>query len=152
VEPPQATAGHGDRLSGNVIVGKGKGGLGRYTKLFQTHADITTVSHVHSPYLGAWAQTHRTLPFHYVPVQRYQLARELPVYIDRRQAEVDFILDKIAENPFNLAILEANGGATVWGKQGLRATAEFILLLEEGAQIQLLADALGGSRPYGPGC
>ncbi|ANC03692.1 class II aldolase/adducin family protein [Pseudomonas parafulva] len=138
-------------FAGNVVRGKAKGGLGRYTKLFQTHADVTTVSHVHSPYLGAWAQTHRTLPFHYVPVQRYQLARELPVYIDRRQAEVDFILDKIAENPFNLAILEANGGATVWGKQGLRATAEFILLLEEGAQIQLLADALGGSRPYGPG-
>lgn len=138
-------------FAGNVVRGKAKGGLGRYTKLFQTHADVSTVSHVHSPYLGAWAQTHRTLPFHYVPVQRYQLARELPVYIDRRQAEVDFILDKIAENPFNLAILEANGGATVWGKQGLRATAEFILLLEEGAQIQLLADALGGSRPYGPG-
>lgn len=138
-------------FAGNVVRGKAKGGLGRYTKLFQTHADVTTVSHVHSPYLGAWAQTHRTLPFHYVPVQRYQLARELPVYIDRRQAEVDFILDKIAENPFNLAILEANGGATVWGKQGLRATAEFILLLEEGAQIQLLADALGGSRAYGPG-
>ena len=130
---------------------RGKGGLGRYTKLFQQHSDITTVSHVHSPYLGAWAQTHRTLPFHYVPVQRYQLARELPVYIDRRQPEVDFILDSIAQNPFNLAILEANGGSTVWGKQGLRATAEFILLLEEGAQLQLLADALGGSRPYGPG-
>ena len=147
-KPLQATV---TDFSGNVIVGKGKGGLGRYTKLFHTHPDITTVSHVHSPYLGAWAQTHRTLPFHYVPVQRYQLARELPVYIDRRQAEVDFILDKIAENPFNLAILEANGGSTVWGKTGLRATAEFILLLEEGAQIQLLADALGGSRPYGPG-
>ena len=147
-KPLQATV---TDFTGKVIYGKGKGGLGRYTKLFQTHPDVTTVSHVHSPYLGAWAQTHRTLPFHYVPVQRYQLARELPVYIDRRQAEVDFILDKIAENPFNLAILEANGGSTVWGKQGLRATAEFILLLEEGAQLQLLADALGGSRAYGPG-
>ena len=147
-KPLQATV---TDFAGKVIYGKGKGGLGRYTKLFQTHPDITTVSHVHSPYLGAWAQTHRTLPFHYVPVQRYQLARELPVYIDRRQAEVDFILDKINENPFNLAILEANGGSTVWGKQGLRATAEFILLLEEGAQLQLLADALGGSRAYGPG-
>lgn len=138
-------------FSGKVIFGKGKGGLGRYTKLFATHPEVTTVSHVHSPYLGAWAQTHRTLPFHYVPVQRYQLARELPVYIDRRQPEVDFILDTIAANPFNLAILEANGGSTVWGKQGLRATAEFILLLEEGARLQLLADALGGSRAYGPG-
>ena len=138
-------------FNGKVILGKGKGGLGRYTKLFQQHPDVTTVSNVHSPYLGAWAQTHRTLPFHYVPVQRYQLAREFPVYIDRRQPEVDFILDTIAANHFNLAILEANGGSTVWGKQGLRATAEFILLLEEGARLQLLADALGGSRAYGPG-
>lgn len=147
-KPLQATV---TDFAGKVLYGKGKGGFGRYTKLFQTHPDITTVSHVHSPYLGAWAQTQRTLPFNYVPVQRYQLARELPVYIDRRQQEVDFIIDRIAENPFNLAILEANGGSTVWGKQGLRATAEFILLLEEGAQLQLLAEAIGGSRAYGPG-
>ncbi|MGA6106316.1 class II aldolase/adducin family protein [Pseudomonas solani] len=138
-------------FAGNVVFGHGRGGAGRYTKLFQQHADITTVSHVHSPYLGAWAQTQRSLPFHYVPVQRYQLARELPVYIDRRQQEVDFILERIAENPYTPAILEANGGSTVWGKQGLRATAEFILLLEEGAQLQLLAAAIGGSRAYGPG-
>lgn len=138
-------------FDGNLLYGKGRGGPGRYTKLFQQHADITTVSHVHSPYLGAWAQTHRSLPFHYVPVQRYQLARELPVYIDRRQQEVDFILERLAENPYTPAILEANGGSTVWGRQGLRHTAEFILLLEEGAQLQLLADAIGGSRAYGPG-
>ncbi|MFD2642035.1 class II aldolase/adducin family protein [Pseudomonas japonica] len=138
-------------FAGNLLLGQGKGGLNRYTRLFQQQPRITTVSHVHSPYLGAWAQTQRTLPFHYVPVQRFQLARELPVYIDRRQDEVDFILDRLAENPFTPAILEANGGATVWGSQGLRQTAEFILLLEEGAQLQLLAESLGGSRPYGPG-
>src|SRR5450830_445191 len=147
-KPLQATV---TDFAGNVIVGKGKGGLGRYTKLFQQHADITTVSHVHSPYLGAWAQTHRTLPIRYVPVQRFKLIRELPVYIDRRQQEVDFILDQIKLNPHTPAILEANGGSTVWGKEGLRKTAEFILLLEEGAQIQLLAESLGGSRDYGPG-
>lgn len=138
-------------FDGNVLHGKGRGGQGRYTKLFAQHPDITTVSHVHSPYLGAWAQTQRSLPFHYVPVQRFQLARELPVYIDRRQQEVDFIIDKLAENPFTPAILEANGGSTVWGKQGLRATAEFIVLLEEGAQLQLLAESIGGSRAFGPG-
>ncbi|PWB33983.1 ribulose phosphate epimerase [Pseudomonas sp. SDI] len=147
-KPLQATV---SDFHGNLIHGKGKGGLSRYTRLFQQQPQITTVSHVHSPYLGAWAQTHRSFPFHYVPVQRFQLARELPVYIDRRQDEVDFILDSLADNPFTPAILEANGGSTVWGSQGLRATAEFILLLEEGAQLQLLAEAIGGSRPYGPG-
>lgn len=139
-------------FEGNLVLGQGSAaGSGRYTKLFKEHADITTISHVHSPYLGAWAQTHRTLPIRYVPVQRYNLIREIPIYIDRRQQEVDFILDQIKLNPHNTAILEANGGSTVWGKQGLRKTAEFILLLEEGAQIQTLADAIGGSRDYGPG-
>ncbi|WP_095153624.1 class II aldolase/adducin family protein [Pseudomonas sp. Irchel 3E13] len=138
-------------FAGNLVFGQGKGGLNRYTRLFIEQPKITTVSHVHSPYLGAWAQTQRSLPISYVPVQRFQLARELPVYIDRRQDEVDFILDSLAENPFTTAILEANGGSTVWGTEGLQATAEFILLLEEGAQLQLLAEALGGSRAYGPG-
>jgi ribulose-5-phosphate 4-epimerase/fuculose-1-phosphate aldolase len=137
-------------FDGTVYQGR-PGGVGRYTKIFQQHPEITTVSHVHSPYLGAWAQTHRTLPIRYVPVQRFKLIRELPVYIDRRQQEVDFILDQIKFNPHTPAILEANGGSTVWGKEGLRKTAEFILLLEEGAQIQLLAESLGGSRDYGPG-
>ena len=86
-----------------------------------------------------------------MPVQRFNLIREIPIYIDRRQQEVDFILDQIRLNPHNIAILEANGGSTVWGKQGLRKLAEFILLLEEGALIQSLADSLGGSRDYGPG-
>lgn len=131
--------------------GKSSGGRSRYGKLFQTFSDITTISHVHSPSLGAWAQTHRTLPIRYVPVQRYKLFRELPVYIDRRQPEVDFIIDRVREDEHISAILEANGGATVWGKKGLRDTAEFILLLEEGASIQIAAEAIGGSRNFGPG-
>lgn len=139
-------------FDGTVYLGKARGaGLGRYTKIFQQHPEITTVSHVHSPYLGAWAQSHRSLPIRYVPVQRYLLSRELPNYIDRRQPEQDFILDRLREDPHLPAILEANGGATVWGREGLRKTAEFILILEEGAKLQLLAEALGGSRDYGPG-
>jgi hypothetical protein len=77
-----------------------------------------------------------------VPVQRFHLFKELPIYIDRRQAEVDFILDQLKVDIEHRAILEANGGATVWGRQGLQETAEFILLLE-GAQIQLLAELAG---------
>lgn len=140
-------------FDGTVYIGKKPGSVvpGRYTKLFIEHPEVTTISHVHSPALGAWAQTHRTLPIRYVPVQRYKLIREIPVYIDRRQAEVDFILDSLRINKYTPAILEANGGATVWGTKGLRDTAEFILILEEGAKIQLDAIAIGGSRDYGPG-
>ncbi|MBB3225253.1 class II aldolase/adducin family protein [Pseudoduganella umbonata] len=137
-------------LDGTTYHGK-EGGGSRYLKLFREHADVTSISHVHSPSLGAWAQTHRTLPIRYVPTQRYQLVREIPVYIDRRQPEVDFILGEIARNPHASAILEANGGSTVWGRQGLQQLAEFILILEEGAKIQIAAEAIGGSRDFGPG-
>lgn len=126
-------------------------GGGRYDRLFAEFPAVTTISHVHSPALGAWAQTHRTLPIRYVPVQRYKLIRELPVYIDRRQPEVDFIIEQLRANPYLPAILEANGGSTVWSTKGLRDNAEFILILEEGAKIQIAAEAIGGSRDYGPG-
>jgi len=139
-------------FDGAVVGGNGtpSEGLG-FGALFARRPDITTVVHVHSPYLGAWAQSHQPLPIRYVPVQRWTLASELPVYIDRRQSQVDFILDRLRENPHTTAILEANGGATVWGTRGLRAVAEYVQVLEEGAQFQVLAEALGGSKPFGPG-
>ena len=115
------------------------------------HPDITTVVHVHSPFLGAWAQTHRPLPIRYAASQRWTLAREIPSYIDRTQTQVDFILEKLRENPHTPAILEANGGATVWGREGLLKTIEFLVVLEEGAQFQLLAEAAGGAQEFGPG-
>lgn len=103
-------------LDGKLLAGEGAGGL-RYNKVFLKHPEITTVSHVHSPYLGAWAQTHRTLPIRYVPVQRFLLKREFPNYIDRRQPEQDYILEQLVRDAQLPAILEANGGSTVWAKK-----------------------------------
>jgi ribulose-5-phosphate 4-epimerase/fuculose-1-phosphate aldolase len=125
--------------------------LAAFGGVLNAYDDVTTVIHVHSPYLGAWAQTHRPLPIRYAASQRLTLAREIPAYIDRTQTQVDFILEKLKENPHLPAILEANGGATVWGKQGLLKTVEFIVVLEEGAQFQLLAEAAGGAQEFGAG-
>jgi L-ribulose-5-phosphate 4-epimerase len=127
------------------------GAVHRYRRIFEAHEDVTTVVHVHSPHLGAWAQTHRPLPINYVPVQRFNLVRELPIYIDRTQGEDEFILEVLAGDPDHFATLEANGGSTVWGRKGLLRTAEDIVLLEEGARLQILAEALSGSKPFGPG-
>lgn len=140
-------------FDGTVFQGRENsgGGVHRYRSIFERHADITTVVHVHAPNLGAWAQSHRTLPINYVPVQRFHLVRELPVYVDRTQREDAFILGVLEEDSDHFATLEANGGATVWGRHGLLSTAEDIVLLEEGARLQILAEAIGGSRPFGPG-
>ncbi len=140
-------------LDGEVLQGPPNANLGggRYLSIFRAHDDITTVSHVHTVYLGAWSQSHRALPIRYVPVQRWTRARELPIYIDRRQAEADFILETLARDPQVPAILEANGGSTAWGRKGLLALASYIVLIEEGARFQAIAETLGGAKDYGPG-
>src|SRR5690606_32821400 len=90
------------------------------------------------------------LPLLYAPSQRHTLAREIPVYIDRRPGEPAFINEKIRENPHTPAILEANGGATFWGRN-IIDISKYILILEEGAYFQGLAEILGGSMDFGPG-
>jgi len=126
-------------------------GPGRFNSVFLKYPDITTFSHVHPPHLSAWSQTHRPFPILYAPVARNNLITELPAYIDRTQDQAAFILDQLELNPRTPGILECNGGATVWGKDGILKLAQFILLLEEAATIQIRAGAIGGSQHFGPG-
>jgi hypothetical protein len=137
-------------FDGTSYRGRVGGGEGRYTKIFQAHPRVTTVIHAHTPALGAWASAHRALTIRYVPITRETVVKELPVYIDRRQPEQDFIVERLDENPHLEAAVEANGGSTFWG-DGVIKVSRRIQLIEEGAQFQLLAQALGGSQPYGPG-
>ncbi|HEX5361102.1 MAG TPA: class II aldolase/adducin family protein [Fluviicoccus sp.] len=133
---------HGPERAG----GQGK----RYADIFKANPEVNVVIHVHGPYLGAWAATHRTLPILYAAAQRHTLAREIPVYIDRRNGESAFINDVIRKDANTPAILEANGGATFWGK-GIIEVSKYILILEEGAYFQAVAESLGGAREFGPG-
>jgi hypothetical protein len=139
-------------FDGAVYLGKGAGqGEGRYTKLFKEFPDFQTIAHIHTPHLGAYSQAHLPLPLLYVPNRRFRTTKELPVYIDRRQQEVDFILDVLRKDKEIPAIIEANGGATAWSFKGLIELAKDIILLEEGAWFQVLATGLGHSKPFGPG-
>jgi len=137
-------------FDGTAYLGKPQGGRGRYTKIFQAHPRVTTVIHAHTPALGAWASAHSPLTIRYVPVTRETVVKELPVYVDRRQQEQDFIVEKLDESPYLEATVEANGGSTFWG-DGIIKVSRRIQLIEEGAHFQLLAQALGGSKAYGPG-
>lgn len=138
-------------FDGNSLWSNPPGGAARYLKLFRTHDGVQAISHIHTPHLGAYSQAHAPLPLLYVPNRRFRFSAELPVYINRRQKEVDFILEAIEQDHQVPGIVEANGGATVWSRQGLRDLVNTIVLLEEGAQFQILSAALGGSRPFGPG-
>jgi ribulose-5-phosphate 4-epimerase/fuculose-1-phosphate aldolase len=137
---------------GTILLGDGPSGdpFG-FVEVLAQHPSLTTIAHVHSPHLGAFSQAQQSLRITYVPAQRATLARQLPVYIDRRQAHGHFILEQLAKDPDIPGILEGNGGASIWGRNGLIKTAQHIELLEEGARLQWLSAALGGPKEYGPG-
>jgi L-ribulose-5-phosphate 4-epimerase len=137
-------------FDGTQYLGKFPPGPGRYTKIFKAHPRVTTVIHAHTPALGAFASAHVPLTIRYVPITRETIVKEFPLYLDRRQAEQDFIVERLNENPHLEAVVEANGGSTFWG-DGVIKVGKRIQLIEEGAHFQLWAQALGGSRAYGPG-
>jgi ribulose-5-phosphate 4-epimerase/fuculose-1-phosphate aldolase len=139
-------------FDGTVVQGppRAAAGGGRYLDIFRQRPEVNAVIHVHTPFLGAWAGTHRVLPIRYAPAQRFTQIRELPNYIDRRPSEASFILDKLAEDAGHFAILEANGGATFWGAS-VTEVAKNILLFEEAACFTALAETIGGSKEFGPG-
>jgi len=121
-----------------------------FAKLFRARPEITTAVHIHTPWLGGWAQTHRTLPIRYAASQRLTLSREVRPHLNRRQSSSDFILEQLESDPHLAAIFEANGGVNVIGRSGLLDAAKFIVLLEEGAQFQAIGESLGGAQEFDP--
>jgi L-ribulose-5-phosphate 4-epimerase len=120
-----------------------------FQQVFVTHPEITTIIHIHTPYLGAFAHSHTEYPLNYAAVARHTLSRSMPVLIDRRPNEGVLIIEHLKRDPHLRGVIEGNGGATLWG-DGVIPTNKFILLAEEGAKCQVLAAALGGTRDFGP--
>jgi ribulose-5-phosphate 4-epimerase/fuculose-1-phosphate aldolase len=138
-------------FDGEVLSGNGSAGfVTGYAAVFRQHPEITSVVHIHTPWLGGWAQTHRTLPIRYAASQRLTLSREIPPHIDRSRSAGEFILERLQHDPDLVAIFEANGGVNVIGRSGLLDLAKFVVLLEEGAQFQAIAESLGGSVEFDP--
>jgi L-ribulose-5-phosphate 4-epimerase len=138
-------------FDGTVLSGSSDFAVEQFVKVFRAHPEITTVVHVHTPYLGGWAQTHRVFPIRYAAAQRLTLSREIHPHVDRRQQSIDFLLERLVKDPHTVGVFEGNGGANIVGRKGLLETAKFILFLEEGARFQTYAEDLGGSQEFGPG-
>jgi hypothetical protein len=121
--------------------------------LHESRLDADTLIHAHTPYLAAWSLSHRPFPILYVAAARHILAREIPNHLERTRGVIEVIRERLDRHP-NLApppgLLESNGGANFWGR-GIVKTAERILLIEESARIQAIAEQIGGPQPYTPG-
>lgn len=121
--------------------------------LTEERLDADTVIHAHTPFLAAWSLAQKPFPILYVAPQRQLLAREIPNHLERRRSQLDVIrerLDKFPDIAPPPGLLESNGGANIWGR-GILKTAELILLIEEGARIQAIAEQIGGAKEYTEG-
>jgi hypothetical protein len=115
--------------------------------------DADTFIHAHTPFLAAWSLAHKPFPILYVAAQRHLLAREIPNHLERTRSALDVIRQRLDEHPELApppALLESNGGANFWGR-GILKTAELILLIEEAARFQAIAEQIGGAKVYTPG-
>lgn len=121
--------------------------------LNETRLDADTVAHAHTPHLAAWSLAQKAFPILYVAPQRNILAREIPNHLERRRSPIDVIRERLDKYP-DIApppgLLESNGGANFWGR-GIIDTAQLILLIEEGARIQSIAEQIGGAKEYTEG-
>ncbi len=121
--------------------------------LNEARLDADTTIHAHTNYLSAWSLAHRPFPILYVAAARHLLAREIPNHLERTRGVLEVISERLDQHPELApppAMLESNGGANFWGK-GILKTAETILLVEEAARYQAIAEPLGGAQPYTPG-
>lgn len=121
--------------------------------LHEPRVDADTVIHAHTPYLAAWSLAQINFPILYVAAQRHLLAREIPNHLDRTRSILSVISERLDNHPELApppALLESNGGANVWGK-GIIGTSQLILLIEEAARFQSLAEQIGGAKEYTPG-
>jgi L-ribulose-5-phosphate 4-epimerase len=121
--------------------------------LNEPRLDADTVIHAHTPYLAAWSLAHKPFPILYVAAQRHLLAREIPNHLERKRGVLEVIRERLDNHPELApppALLESNGGANFWGK-GITRTAQLILLIEEAARFQAIAEQIGGAQVYTPG-
>ena len=121
--------------------------------LHEARLEADTYIHAHTPYLAAWSLAHKPFPILYVAAQRHLLAREIPNHLERKRQPLEVIRERLDEHPewaAPPALLESNGGANFWGK-GILKTAQLILLIEESARYQAIAEQIGGAQEYTPG-
>lgn len=124
-----------------------------HTAVYRAQPDVGAVIHTHSPSATAFALAQRPLPCRTEPLLRFGQAEEIPVapWGPRgSDASVRGIADALAAQPTTSAVLLANHGLLAFGS-GSVATARLVVAIEESAEAELAAAALGGAVDFPPG-
>ncbi len=120
-----------------------------HTVVYEHRPDARAVLHTHSPYATAFAVASRPIECVAEVLARWVGGEPVPVakYGPRGSAEaVANIAAVLRDHPTCRALLLEHHGVLVWGETAEMA-ARIAIALEEGAQLALLASALGPVRP-----
>ena len=144
-------------LDGNVLEGSLASTsaeiVSMHAVVYKQRSDVGAVIHTHSPMVSTYALAHQPMPIHYEGLLRQGVSEDIPVaaWGPRGSREsVSNIEDALRAHPNASAVLLANHGLLAFGRDSGRA-AHLIISLEEAAEMMLLAERLGGSKPFPPG-
>lgn len=118
-----------------------------HVDLYQTRSDVGSIIHTHSPHLLAFALANKELPVRYEGMLRMGQSERVPVvpWAPRGTEEsVGGIVDAVKKHPGTNAVLLANHGVLVFSSSP-SAAATLLMILEEAAEAELSALAVGGA-------
>lgn len=119
--------------------------------LMNARPEIQSVIYTQSPNLTAFAVARRPLPVVYGFGLLRKTPHDLPVTRGQRQLDSAAVLEALLRNPRSPAVLLANRGVLVFGRETPAALSRVLVSLEESAGIIINAVALGGARPFPAG-
>lgn len=119
-----------------------------HAAVYRARSDAGAIVHTHSPAMTAFAVANRPLPARYEPLLRRGQAADVPVaaWAPRGSEQaVGNIVRAFTDDAGVRAVLLANHGLLAIGDDPV-AAASMVAILEEAAEAELAAAALGGSR------
>lgn len=124
-----------------------------HSVIYRARPDVGGVIHTHSPSVTAFALANRELPCRAEPLLRFGQAEPVPVTPwGPRGSDVSVrgIAAALDEHPTTSAVLLANHGLLAFGADPT-ATARLVVAIEEAAEAELGAQAIGGAVDFPPG-
>ncbi len=127
--------------------------IAMHSAVYRARPQVGAIIHTHSPAATAFAVAHRPLPCRTEPMLRFGQPEDVPVVPwGPRGSDVSVrgIASVLEHRPTTSAVLLANHGLLVFGPDSA-ATAHLVVAIEESAEAELAAVALGGAVDFPAG-
>lgn len=124
-----------------------------HSVVYTSRPEVGAIIHTHSPAATAFAVAHRPLPCRAEPLLRFGQAEDVPVVPwGPRGSDVSVrgIGEILQGNPTTAAVLLANHGLLAFGADPM-TTAQMVVAIEESAEAEIAAAALGGAVDFPEG-